>query len=124
MEHQEAEEPYITAKRVRAVPESVEPVSWLGVVLSAKEAASPYMMMNTTASTSPAYFSYWKTAFKPMKETTKPRIAAIATPSSDPILPSETAESASPPVMDPTELQPTCHDLSTIISRAVCHAGY
>src|SRR3569833_1615556 len=50
-----------------------------------------------------------------------PRTAAITTPSCDPIRPSDTADRASPPVMDPTDDQPTC---STTFKPAMTLDGH
>ncbi|KAK3373389.1 hypothetical protein B0T24DRAFT_575799 [Lasiosphaeria ovina] len=69
----------------------------------------------------PANFSYWKTALRPTKDTTKPSTDAMTTPSAKPTPPSDTADSASPPVMDPTADQPTC---STTLSAAMSLDGH
>lgn len=69
----------------------------------------------------PANFSYVKTALSPMKDTMKPHTAAMMTPSSVPSAPSDTATSACPPVMQPTDDQPIC---SITLSTAITLDGH
>jgi len=89
------------------VPASVEPVSSEGVLLSACFPASPKIIKKMTKKTAQANSSYLRTAFRPMNENTKPQMAQIMTPSSEPTRPSDTADRARPPVIQPTEDQPS-----------------
>jgi len=55
--------------------------------------------MKTRKNTAQANSSYLRTARRPKKEKTRPAMAQMMTPSSEPTAPLETAARARPPVM-------------------------
>ena len=103
------------------MPESDCPSKAEAVLVSARGAASPYMIMKMTKKMAQAQDSYQSTARSPMKLKIRPRIATIMTPRTSETLPSETAESARPPVMLPTEDHPNC---STTLRAAMILDGH
>lgn len=96
----------MTLKNVNAAPEFEAPRVDGGALRSPNLPISARMIKKIARNTSQANFSNVYTAFKPKNENIKLIILTITTPSWEPTLPSENAESACPPVIDPEAHHP------------------